>query len=94
MRAHINAFHYVQIKQFHIAALNCQIYIIFLKMKSFIAKWVYSIVNLRYLGFRGYRGTNEHFNSFDHSFKNITLYIMRNVLEGAILYYTMAPLKM
>ena len=52
-------------------------------MKSFIAKRVISIlVNLRYLRFKllKYKENNKKIcNTFDHNFKNITLYIMSNV---------------
>ena len=52
-------------------------------MKSFIAKRVISIlVNLRYLRFKllKYKENNKKiFNTFDHNFKNIPLYIMSNV---------------
>ena len=52
-------------------------------MKSFIAKWVNSIlVNLRYLRFKllKYKENNKKIcNAFDHNFKNIPLYIMRKV---------------
>ena len=52
-------------------------------MKSFIAKWVNSIlVYLRYLRFKLLKykeNTKEICNTFDHNFKNIPLCIMRNV---------------
>ena len=52
-------------------------------MKSFIAKCVISIlVNLRYLRFKllKYKENNKKIcNTFDHNFKNISLYIMSNV---------------
>ena len=52
-------------------------------MKSFIAKWLNSIlVNLRYLRFKllKYKENNKKIcNTFDHNFKNIPLYIMRKV---------------
>ena len=52
-------------------------------MKSFIAKRVNSIlVNLRYLRFKllKYKENKKNiFNTFDHNFKNIPLYIMRKV---------------
>ena len=52
-------------------------------MKSFIAKRVISIlVNLRYLRFKllKYKENNKKIcNTFDHNFKYIPLYIMRNV---------------
>ena len=52
-------------------------------MKSFIAKRLNSIlVNLRYLRFKllKYKENNEKIcNTLDHNFKNIPLYIMRNV---------------
>ena len=53
-------------------------------MKSFIAKRVISIlVNLRYLRYKllKYKENNKkNCKTFDHNFKNIPLYIMRNVL--------------
>ena len=52
-------------------------------MKSFIAKRANSIlVNLRYLRFKllKYKENNKKIcNTFDHNFRNIPLYIMRNV---------------
>ena len=52
-------------------------------MKSFIAKRDKSIwVNWRYLRFKllKYKENNENiFNNFDHNFKDIPLYITRNV---------------
>ena len=52
-------------------------------MKSFIAKRVISIlVNLRYLRFTQlkYKENNKKIcNTFDHNFKNIPLYIKKNV---------------
>ena len=52
-------------------------------MKSFIAKWLNSIlVNFRYLRFKllKYKENNKKIcNTFDHNFKNIPLYIMRKV---------------
>ena len=56
---------------------------IFIQMKSFIAKWVNSIlVNLRYLRFKllKYKENDKKIcNTVDHNFKNIPLYIMRKV---------------
>ena len=72
-------------------------------MKSFIAKRVISIfVNLRYLRFKllKYKENNKKIcNTFDHNFKNITLYtcIMSNVsLERCyfVLYDGALTLKM
>ena len=52
-------------------------------MKSFIAKQVNSIlVNLRYLRFKLLKSKENNkniCNTFDHDFKNIPLYIMRNI---------------
>ena len=52
-------------------------------MKSIIAKRVNSmLVNLRYLRFKllKYKENNKKmFNTFDHNFKNIPLYITRKV---------------
>ena len=54
-----------------------------INMKSFIAKWVNSIlVNLRYLRFKllKYKENNKKIcNTSDHNFKNIPLYKMRKV---------------
>ena len=53
-----------------------------LHMKSFIAERVKSIlVNLRYLRFKllKYKENKKICNTFDHNFKNISLYIMRKV---------------
>ena len=56
---------------------------VYLQMKSFIAKWLNSIlVNLRYLRFKllKYIENNKNIcNNCDHNFKNIPLYIMRKV---------------
>ena len=52
-------------------------------MKSFIAKRVISIlVNLRYLRYKllKYKENNKKmYNTFDHNFKNIPLYIMGKI---------------
>ena len=61
-------------------------------MKSFIAKHVSILVNLRYLRFTllKYKENNKNIcNTFDHNFKNIPLYIneqciIRKVLFGII----------
>ena len=60
----------------------CAIQASHLQMKSFIAKRVISIlVNLRYLRFKllKYKENKTIFNTFDHNFKHIPLYIMSNV---------------
>ena len=60
----------------------------YLHMKSFIAKWLNSIlVNLRYLRFKllKYKENNKPIcNTFDHKF-NIPLYTMRKV--SLVRYY-------
>ena len=50
------------------------------QMKSFIAKRVISIlVNLRFKLLKYKENNTNFFNTFDHNFKNIPLYIMSNV---------------
>ena len=73
---------------------------IFTILRSFIAKWVNSIlVNLRYLRFKllKYKERKKNCNIFYHNFKNIPLCIMRKVsLERyyLVLYDCALTLKM
>ena len=70
---------YIEVREF--VLIITLFYYVYLK--SFIAKRVISIlVNLRYLRFKllKYKENNKKiFNTFDHNFKNIPLYIMSNV---------------